>query len=61
MKSPVISSMLTATLAALMLLGAGCDSNDGPVENAGEQVDEAAEQAGDAVEDAADEVEEATD
>jgi len=30
----------------------GCDSNDGPVESAGERVDDAADDTGDALEDA---------
>lgn len=60
------------TLLTLMLLAVGltgCDSNDGPMEEAGENADEAyeeskstindaAEEAGDALEDATDELEE---
>ncbi len=54
------------TLAALLILGlAGCDRNEGPVEEAAEEVDESLEEAGDkideAVEETADTVEEAAD
>ncbi len=52
--------MLLMTLAAVFLLAA-CESDDGPAERAGEEVDEAMESAGDAMEDAADKVEEAAD
>ncbi len=51
-----------ALLFAAMALGvAGCDQNEGPVEEAAEAVDEQAEEAGDAVEDAADDVEDSLD
>lgn len=50
---------IRATLAAPLLLSAflialaGCD-DDGPLENAGEEVDEAVENTGDAIEDGTD-------
>jgi predicted small lipoprotein YifL len=46
---------ITATLlaSALMITLPGCD-RDGPLEEAGEQIDEAVEDTGDAVEDATD-------
>ncbi|WP_019625752.1 hypothetical protein [Thioalkalivibrio sp. ALJT] len=58
-------SRLTVFLLALMMaLGsatlAGCD-NQGPAEEAGENIDDAMEDAGDALDDAADEMEEAFD
>lgn len=68
-----IATMSISALAALLLLGLpGCDRNEGPVEEAAEdvdesleetaeQIDEAAEEAGDKVEEAADELEEETD
>lgn len=40
---------LTLLIAGMLAL-AGCD-NDGPAENAGEEIDEAVEEAGDAVDD----------
>lgn len=60
------------SLLAALLVTAGCDSDQGPAEEAGEQIDEAvedvqdsaedaAESAGDQVEEAADELEEKTD
>lgn len=50
-----LSKTLTASLLASVLVFAlaGCDK-DGPLENAGEEVDDAVEDAGDAVEDATD-------
>ena len=55
----------SALFALVLALGtgfalAGCEQ-DGPVENAGEQVDDAMEEAGDSMNDAADEIEDATD
>lgn len=55
----------SALLALVLALGGGamltgCD-NDGPAEEAGEEIDEAVDDAGDALEDAADEVEDAAD
>lgn len=35
-------------------LAAGCDNNDGPLEDLGEEIDEAVEDAGDEIEDATD-------
>jgi len=49
-------AVLAGVLAFFMLGAAGCEQ-DGPVEEAGEEVDQALENAGDAIEDAADEVE----
>ncbi|WP_018874001.1 hypothetical protein [Thioalkalivibrio sp. ALJ16] len=61
----MLKSRLTTFLLALMLaLGgaalAGCD-NQGPAEEAGENIDEAMEDAGDAMDDASDEMEETFD
>lgn len=53
-------TLLLAALLGLATVGlAACDSSDGPMEQAGEQVDDAVEEAGDAAEDARDEVEDA--
>lgn len=49
--------MLLLVLFALPL--AACDTNDGPAENLGENLDRAAEDTKDAAEDAADNVEDA--
>ena len=48
--------MLRALLVAGLALGtvAACDSNDGPMEEAGEQIDNAVDETADAVEDAGD-------
>jgi len=51
--------MLLLVLFALPL--AACDTNDGPAENLGENLDRAAEDTKDAAEDAADNVEDAFD
>jgi len=61
-RSPRITSALFALLFALGGGAAltGCD-DDGPAEEAGEEIDEAVEDAGDAMEDAGDEVEEEID
>lgn len=63
MKNHVLTLFAASALASGMLI-AGC-SDDGPAEEAAEDVDEAVEEAGDAVEDAAEEagdaVEDATD
>jgi hypothetical protein len=45
---------LALMLGGIGLAGAACEDNDGPVENAAEEVDEAAEDAAEAVEDAVD-------
>lgn len=49
------SKTIIATLlaSALMITLSGCD-NDGPMEEAGEQMDEAVEDSGEAIEDATD-------
>lgn len=61
MKPTATSAMTSAAFAALLLV-AGCgESNDGPAEQAGEQVDEAAEEAEEQAEEAGDEIEQATD
>lgn len=63
---------LSGALIAALLMIAGCDSDQGPAEQAGEKIDETAEEAkdsvedavesaGDAVEEGADKVEEETD
>jgi hypothetical protein len=67
-----MKAALGGALLAMLLLIAGCESDQGPAESAGEQVDEAVEETresvedavestGDAIEDAADELEEDTD
>lgn len=48
----------TLLLAAIFSLPLVACDNDGPAEEAGEQIDEAAEEAGEAMDDAADQVEE---
>ncbi len=53
-------------LAALFGLGtiagvSGCDTNEGPFEEAGEQVDDAVDETQDAADDAGDEIEDAAD
>lgn len=60
------SALRIAMLAALLMFGlGGCDRNEGPVEEAAEEVDESLEETGDtideAVEETADTVEEAAD
>lgn len=63
---------LGGSLLAALLMAAGCDTDQGPAEQAGEQIDETAEKArqsvedtvesaGDAVEEGADRLEEETD
>ena len=47
----------------LMLIGAamtGCEANEGPAEQAGEEIDNAVENAGEAIEEAGDQLEEKT-
>lgn len=55
----LIKRMFLLVLFALPL--AACDTNDGPAEELGENVDNAAEETRDAMEEAGDEVEDATD
>lgn len=55
----LIKRMFLLVLFALPL--AACDTNDGPAEELGENLDNAAEDTKDAVEDAGDEVEDAVD
>jgi len=50
-----------AIVLSLGLMTAGCDVDEGPVEESAEAVDEAVEETGDAIEEAADEAEDATD
>ncbi len=47
--------IIAAGLATLVFIG-GCDSNDGPVEKAGENVDHAVDKTGDKIEDAGDKI-----
>ncbi len=55
------------TIALALMLGLGtislsaCESDDGPAENAGEEMDNAMDSAEDSMEEAGDEMEEATD
>lgn len=44
-----------------MIALTGCDTNDGPAEEAGEALDDAADDVGDALDDASDEVDDAID
>ncbi len=53
--------LMTVAVLSLGLATTGCQDNQGPMEDLGEEVDDAADDAADAVEDAADEVEDATD
>ncbi len=50
-----MKNLLIAGIAVSVLALAGCDSNDGPMEEAGEKLDRSYEDARDAVEDASDE------
>lgn len=72
MKHHTRITYLTGGILAALLLLAGCNGEEGPAEQAGEEIDEAvddaedtveeaAESAGDAMEEAGDDVEEATD
>lgn len=47
---------LIALMMALGLTLAGCSDNDGPAEEAGEQIDQTMEEAGDEIEEATDEM-----
>jgi hypothetical protein len=55
-KGPIMKKTLIAIAFAFGGFGtlAACDSNDGPLEEAGEELDDAAEDAADEVEDATD-------
>ena len=47
--------LIYTLLASMMLLGiAGCEDDDGPLEEAAEEVEEGVEDAGDEIEDATD-------
>lgn len=52
-----ITSLLAAMILAASALLSGCESNDGPVEKAGENIDNAIDDAGDKIEDAGDKIE----
>ncbi|RLQ20639.1 hypothetical protein DWB85_16695 [Seongchinamella sediminis] len=54
-----LSTIFASTLLALSL--SACDSNDGPMEEAGEKIDEGYGEVVDSVEEAADEVEKKAD
>lgn len=60
MKFTDMTKLLIAALMAASFALTGCD-NDGPMEEAGEEIDEAAENVEDSVEDAADDVEDEID
>jgi hypothetical protein len=48
-------------IAALLALGlSACDRNEGPAEEAGEEIDQAVEEAGEAIEEAGDKIREET-
>ena len=53
--------LLSIAVLSCGLVTTGCENNDGPAENIGEEMDDAADRMGDEVEDAADEVEDAVD
>ena len=46
-------------MGALLIALSGCDTNEGPGEKAGKQVDEAAEQAGEKIEEAGEKIQDA--
>ena len=56
---------LANTVSAALIMGtlllalSGCDSNEGPVEKAGKEVDQAAEQAGEKIEEAGEKIQDA--
>lgn len=54
-----LNIFIIAILATLSLTA--CDTNEGPVEEAGESIDQSIEDAGDATEDTADDVEDSLD
>jgi len=56
-----MKSIHTVSLLFACGLLAGCPDNDGPLEEAGEEIDEAADEVGDDIEDAAEEVEDEVD
>ena len=51
-----LNNLVLAMAMALPLFLAGCDMNDGPAEEAGENVDEAIGETGEAIEDTGDKV-----
>jgi hypothetical protein len=53
--------LMSVAILSVGLATTGCQENEGPMEDLGEEVDDAVDDAGDAIEDAADEVEDATD
>jgi len=57
---PIVRTSTTAVLVLAACL-AGCGSEDGPAERAGETIDEAAEDGDEAIDDAADDLEDAVD
>lgn len=54
-------TLMMSLLAAMMTLGLAACEEEGPAEQAGEEVDEAMEEAGDSVEEMGDTIEEAAD
>ena len=60
MKFTDLTKLLIAALMASAFALTGCD-NDGPMEEAGEEIDEAAENVEDGVEDAAEDIEDEVD
>lgn len=59
MRRTLFAALITLCCAGFVTL-VGCEE-EGPLEEAGEQMDDAMDEAGDAIEDAGDEVEDATD
>ncbi len=47
-------------ITGLMALSAGCDSQDGPAEQAGKSIDQATQKAGEKIEEAGDSIQDAT-
>jgi hypothetical protein len=61
MKQKSVGESLVAVLAmsALLVALSGCDSQEGPAEQAGEKIDNAAEQTGEKIEQAGDAIQDA--
>lgn len=58
-----MKALLTLPVIILMLIGTvltGCEANEGPAEQAGEEIDNAVESTGEAIEEAGDKLEEKT-
>ena len=60
MSKGVAISLIGAFALIAILFAFSANDNDGPVEQAGEQIDQAVDDIGDGLDDAADEIEDAT-